>query len=260
MQGSAGSGSISIRRISRIRWPPTASRSRIATRACGSSGSSTAYACRRIGAEVGRQLGQPCVTNVWIPDGFKDLPVDRKAPRERLAASLDAIFAEPIDPAAQSRCGRIQALRHRQRELRRRLARVLPRLRHHAAKALLPRRRAFSSDRTHRGQDLVASCNSCPDCCCTSAAACAGTAITSSLLDDPTRAILEEVVRGEYPRPHAHRPGFLRRQHQPHRRVGDRHAQCSEGAAARAAGAGGNAARAGGRRRSSPRAWRCWRN
>ena len=38
------------------------------------------------------------MTNVWIPDGSKDSPVDRKGPRERLAESLDAIFAEPIDP------------------------------------------------------------------------------------------------------------------------------------------------------------------
>jgi L-rhamnose isomerase len=56
-------------------------------------------ACRRIGAEIGRQLGSACVTNVWIPDGSKDLPADRKGPRERLEASLDAIFAEKIDPA-----------------------------------------------------------------------------------------------------------------------------------------------------------------
>jgi len=56
-------------------------------------------ACRKIGADIGRQLGKTCVTNVWIPDGFKDTPVDRKSPRERLAASLDAIFAEAIDPA-----------------------------------------------------------------------------------------------------------------------------------------------------------------
>ena len=55
--------------------------------------------CREIGAEAGRQLGKTCVTNFWIPDGFKDLPVDRKTPRERLEASLDAIFAAPIDPA-----------------------------------------------------------------------------------------------------------------------------------------------------------------
>ena len=56
-------------------------------------------ACRRIAAEMGRQLGSPVVTNVWIPDGSKDLPFDRKAPRERLAAALDEIFAEPLDPA-----------------------------------------------------------------------------------------------------------------------------------------------------------------
>jgi L-rhamnose isomerase len=55
-------------------------------------------ACRRIGAEMGRQLGTPTVTNLWIPDGYKDNPVDRKAPRERLTASLDAIFAPAIDP------------------------------------------------------------------------------------------------------------------------------------------------------------------
>jgi L-rhamnose isomerase len=54
-------------------------------------------ACRRIGAAIGRALGSPCVTNVWIPDGYKDLPVDRKAPRERLAQSLDAIFAASVD-------------------------------------------------------------------------------------------------------------------------------------------------------------------
>jgi L-rhamnose isomerase len=55
-------------------------------------------ACRRIGASFGAALGTPCVTNVWIPDGSKDTPADRRGPRERLAESLDAIFAEPLDP------------------------------------------------------------------------------------------------------------------------------------------------------------------
>jgi L-rhamnose isomerase len=56
-------------------------------------------ACRRIGAEMGRQLGSATVTNVWIPDGYKDIPANRSGPRERLADSLDRIFAQPIDPA-----------------------------------------------------------------------------------------------------------------------------------------------------------------
>ena len=55
-------------------------------------------ASRRIGAYFGQQLGQPCVTNIWIPDGLKDTPVDRKTPRLLLKDSLDRIFAEEIDP------------------------------------------------------------------------------------------------------------------------------------------------------------------
>jgi L-rhamnose isomerase len=55
-------------------------------------------ACRKIGEAFGRALGTPCVTNVWIPDGYKDTPADRQTPRERLHKSLDEIFAQPIDP------------------------------------------------------------------------------------------------------------------------------------------------------------------
>ncbi len=56
-------------------------------------------ACRRIGAYFGETLGTPCVTNIWIPDGFKDTPADRKTPRLLLKDALDAIFAEAINPA-----------------------------------------------------------------------------------------------------------------------------------------------------------------
>jgi L-rhamnose isomerase len=55
--------------------------------------------CRRsrdIGAAMGRALGTPCVTNVWVPDGFKDTPADRFGPRERLAAALDEVFKKPL--------------------------------------------------------------------------------------------------------------------------------------------------------------------
>jgi L-rhamnose isomerase len=55
-------------------------------------------ACRRIAATMGRMLETPSVMNVWIPDGYKDQPADRQGPRQRLAESLDAVFAEPLDP------------------------------------------------------------------------------------------------------------------------------------------------------------------
>jgi L-rhamnose isomerase len=54
--------------------------------------------CREIGAAIGKALGKTCVTNLWIPDGMKDTPADRRGPRERLAAALDEIFASKIDP------------------------------------------------------------------------------------------------------------------------------------------------------------------
>jgi L-rhamnose isomerase len=56
-------------------------------------------ACRTIGAAMGKALGTPSVTNLWIPDGMKDSPVDRVGPRERLIESLDTIFRDAIDPA-----------------------------------------------------------------------------------------------------------------------------------------------------------------
>ncbi len=57
-----------------------------------------AIACRKIGAAIGKALGSPCVTNIWIPDGYKDIPIDRKSPRDRLKESLDTIFSEELDP------------------------------------------------------------------------------------------------------------------------------------------------------------------
>ena len=56
-------------------------------------------ACRKIGAAIGAAWATPCVTNVWIPDGMKDLPVDRVAPRQRLTEALDEIFAVPVNRA-----------------------------------------------------------------------------------------------------------------------------------------------------------------
>lgn len=55
-------------------------------------------ACRKIGEYFGKELGIPCVTNIWIPDGSKDIPVDRLAPRHRLKEALDAVLEEEISP------------------------------------------------------------------------------------------------------------------------------------------------------------------
>lgn len=53
-------------------------------------------ACRRIGDYFGRDLGSKAVTNIWIPDGYKDTPADRGAPRRRLLQSLDAVLQEAL--------------------------------------------------------------------------------------------------------------------------------------------------------------------
>ncbi|HBL40472.1 MAG TPA: L-rhamnose isomerase [Ruminococcaceae bacterium] len=55
-------------------------------------------AMRKIGEYFGRELGVPCMNNIWIPDGYKEVPADRIGPRRRLKESLDEILAEKIDP------------------------------------------------------------------------------------------------------------------------------------------------------------------
>lgn len=54
-------------------------------------------ACRKIGEYFGKELGQTCAINYWFPDGYKDIPVDRMAPRARMKSALDEVFAEKID-------------------------------------------------------------------------------------------------------------------------------------------------------------------
>ena len=55
-------------------------------------------ATRRIAAAIGKALGSPCVNNIWIPDGYKDIPADRETPRKILNDALDACFAETLNP------------------------------------------------------------------------------------------------------------------------------------------------------------------
>jgi L-rhamnose isomerase len=52
---------------------------------------------RKIGEYFGKELGTPCLTNIWIPDGYKDIPSDRLTPRKRLKESLDKIFSVEIN-------------------------------------------------------------------------------------------------------------------------------------------------------------------
>ncbi|MCA6939987.1 L-rhamnose isomerase [Pectobacterium polaris] len=56
-------------------------------------------ASRRISAYFGRELGTPSVMNIWVPDGMKDLTIDRLAFRQRLLNALDEVIAEPLDQA-----------------------------------------------------------------------------------------------------------------------------------------------------------------
>ena len=54
---------------------------------------------RKIAAYMGRELNQVCYNNFWVPDGYKDNPIDRLTPRKRLMESLDEIFSEQLDEA-----------------------------------------------------------------------------------------------------------------------------------------------------------------
>ena len=52
---------------------------------------------REIAARIGEELGSPCVNNIWVPDGYKDYPIDRISPRKRLESSLDEMLLEKFD-------------------------------------------------------------------------------------------------------------------------------------------------------------------
>ena len=54
-------------------------------------------ACLKISAYLAEELGQPCTMNIWIGDGFKDVPADRMGPRIRYKESIDEILSEPYD-------------------------------------------------------------------------------------------------------------------------------------------------------------------
>ena len=61
----------------------------------------------KIAAEIGKAMQSPCLVNIWIPDGYKDIPADRLSPRLRLKKSLDEILEdydkESVIPAVESK-------------------------------------------------------------------------------------------------------------------------------------------------------------
>ena len=54
-------------------------------------------ACLRISEYFARETGKQCLMNIWIPDGYKDVPADRIGPRRRFADSLDRILGAGYD-------------------------------------------------------------------------------------------------------------------------------------------------------------------
>ena len=63
--------------------------------------------CMEIAAYLGKEMGSPCLVNIWIPDGYKDVPADRLGPRQRYAKSLDEMLEgydkEWVIPAIESK-------------------------------------------------------------------------------------------------------------------------------------------------------------
>ncbi len=63
--------------------------------------------CMEIAAFLGKEMNSPCLVNIWIPDGYKDIPADRLSPRLRYAKSLDEILKEYdrqwVIPAVESK-------------------------------------------------------------------------------------------------------------------------------------------------------------
>lgn len=53
--------------------------------------------CRAISADIGKEIGSPCVMNIWFPDGMKDQPADRLGFRQRMKDALDVVFATKYD-------------------------------------------------------------------------------------------------------------------------------------------------------------------
>ena len=194
------------------------------------------------------------------PTAPRTRPSTARARASGWPRSLDAIFAEPLDPRLQPRRGRGQAVRHRVGELRRRLARVLPRLRRRPARSCSASTPATST-RPSRSPTRSRPCSTCLDEVLLH--------VSRGVRWDSDHVVtLDRRAAGDrpgsrprrLPRPGPHRPRLLRRQHQPRRRLGDRHAEHAQGAADRAARADRPAPRGARPRATTRPGWRCWRS
>ena len=205
-----------------------------------SSGSVTAWRAARSARRSGKALGTPCVTNLWIPDGMKDTPVDRVGPRERLIESLDAIFKEPIDPAHNLDAveGKLFGIGFESytvgsHEFYFGYALI--------ATSCSTRSTPGTTIRPRRSPTrLSAVFMYLPEILLHVSRGVRWDSDHVVVLNDDLEAIAQELVRGDFLDRDAHRARLLRREHQPRRRMGDRHAQHAQSAAegaARAVGA-----------------------
>ena len=152
-----------------------------------------------------KRWARPCVTNVWIPDGMKDTPADRQGPATAAGRIAGRDLRRADRSAAQSGRRRVQAVRHRIGELRRRFARVLPGLRHHATEAALPGRGALPSHGGDLRQDFVRADCTCPRLLLHVSRGVRWDSDHVVTLTDELQAIAQELVRGDLPRARPHR-------------------------------------------------------
>ena len=156
--------------------------------------------------------------NIWIPDGMKDITVDRLAPRQRLLAALDEVISEKLNPAhhidaVESKLFGIGAESYTVGSNEFYLGYATSR---QTALCLM---RAFHPTEVISDK-FPPPCCMCRSCCCMSAVRLRWDSDHVVLLDDETQAIASEIVRYDLFDRCAYRPRLLRCLYQPHCRVG----------------------------------------
>ena len=196
---------------------------------------------------MGKALGTACVTNVWIPDGMKDTPVDRMGPESAADRIARCGLRGKARPGAQPRCGRRKAVRHRLRELY-----VVGSHEFYLAYALTRKVLYLDAGHYHPTETITdkisAVLSFLPEILLHVSRGVRWDSDHVVVLNDDlerSRRSWSAATVAE----NAYRPGLFRREHQSRRRVGDWGAQYTEGAAAGDAGADGEAARVRGGRR-----------